>query len=374
MPLPQEVATVSAGGNTYGGWQSVQIFRRYGDVISHMTLEVAENSGGSPGGAAVKLMPGMQATGSLGGKLAISGQVCLRQVSYDKAQHITTIIVASNTMALNASTVDATPGFYQNYSLAQIAQAVAGKVGVGFQIMGAPAGADKIFPRVSEHIGETRFAFISRLANMRNLFLRDDGKGTLVATRGVTGTVATLNEGGPNRNILAAQLTLRNDEYGNPARTVGDNFAGSTTTIDDNAARDVSATSTSPNVPAKTPQTVGMPQPGDTQDAMMYAARVAAWNLAQYVEGVITVPGWFIDNGGLWLDQVGSLVTINSPMLVPSGQIVLALKGVISGQNNEDGTYSKLEVCDPGSLGALGQGQSDGGLTIPLIGAPQPGQ
>ena len=201
-----------------------------------------------------------------------------------------------------------------------------------------------------------------------------DGKGTLGATRGVTGTVATLNEGGPNRNILAAQLTLRNDEYGNPARTVGDNFAGSTTTIDDNAARDVSATSTSPNVPAKTPQTVGMPQPGDTQDAAMYAARVAAWNLAQYVDGVITVPGWFIDNGGLWLDQVGSLVTINSPMLVPSGQIVLALKGVISGQNNEDGTYSKLEVCDPGSLGALGQGQSDGGLTIPLIGAPQPGQ
>jgi len=358
MPLPQEVATVSAGGNIYGGWQSVQIFRRYGDVISHMTVEVAENSGGSPGGAAAKLMPGMAATGSLGGKLAISGQVCLRRVSYDKAQHITTIIVASNTMALNASTVDATPGFYQHYTLDQIAQAVAGKVGVGFQIMGAPAGADKIFPRVCEHIGETRFAFISRLCNMRNLFLHDDGKGTLVATRGVTGTVATLNEGGPNRNILAAELTLRNDEYGNPVRTVGDNFAGSTTTIDDNAARDVSATSTSPNMPAKTPQTVGMPQPGDNQDAMMYAARVAAWNLATYIEGVITVPGWFIDSGDLWLDQVGGLVTINSPMLVPGGQIVLAIKGVISLQNDEDGTVTKLEVCDPGSLGALGQGQS----------------
>lgn len=374
MPLPQEVATIGAAGLTFGGWQSVQIFRRYGDVISHMTLEIAENSGGTPGGAAVKLMPGMAATGSLGGKLAISGQVCLRQVSYDKGTHSTQIIVASNTMALNASTVDGSPGSYQNYSLAQIAQAVAGKVGVGFQIMGAPAGADKIFPRVSEHIGETRFAFISRLANMRNLFLRDDGKGTLVATRGVTGTVATLNEGGPNRNILSAQLTLRNDEYGNPARTIGDNFAGSLTTTDDNAARDVSATVTSPNMPAKTPQTVGMPQPGDNQDAAMYAARVAAWNLAQYIEGVITVPGWFIDSGGLWLDQVGALVTINSPMLVPGGQIALALKGVISLQNDEDGTVTKLEVCDPGSLGALGQGQSTSGLTVPLMGTAQPGQ
>jgi len=374
MPLPQEVATVSAGGMTYGGWTSVQIFRRYGDVISHMTLEVAENSGGGPGGAAVQLMPGMQATGSLGGELAISGQVCVRQVSYDKETHSTQIIVASNTMALNASTVDGVPGFYQNYTLQQIAAAVTGKVGVGFQIMGAPAGADKVFPRVSEHIGETRFAFISRLANMRNLFLRDDGMGTLVATRGVTGTVATLNEGGANRNILAAQLTLRNDEYGNPARTVGDNFAGSQTTIDDNAARDVSATVTSPNMPAKTPQTVGMPQPGDNQDAAMYAARVAAWNLAQYIEGVITVPGWFIDSGALWLDQVGGLVTINSPTLVPGGQIVLALKGVISLQDNENGTITKLEVCGTGSLGALGQGQSTSGLNVPLMGTAQPGQ
>jgi prophage tail gpP-like protein len=371
---PQEVATIGAGGLTYGGWQSVHIARRFGDVISHMTLVVAENSGGSPGGAAVKLMPRNEVQGFLGGKLAVSGQVCVRQVSYDKEQHLTQIIVASNTEALNASTVDGAPGFYQNYTLAQIAQAVTGKVGVGFQIKGAPAGADKRFPRVSEHIGETRFAFLSRLANMRNLYLRDDGKGTLLATRGVGGTVAVLNEGGPKRNILAAQLTLRSDEYANPVRTVGDNFAGSTTTIDDNAARDVSATVTSPNMPADTPATVAMPQPGDNQDAAMYAARVAAWELAQWIEGVITVPGWFLDSGDLWLDQVGNLVTINSPMLVPGGQIVLAIKGVISLQNDEEGTLSKLEVCDPGSLGAMDLGQSTSGITVPLIGTPQPGQ
>jgi prophage tail gpP-like protein len=371
---PQEVATIGSNGLTYGGWQSVEISRRYGNSISHMTLEIAENSGGSPGGAAVKLMPNDVAQGFLGGKLAISGKVTVRQVSYDKAQHSTRIVVSSNTEVANASTVDGAPGFYQNYTLDQIAQAVLGKVGVRFQIVGAPPGADKIFPRVSEHIGETRFDFIERLLDARNLYVRDDGNGTLVATRGVGGTVAALNEGGPNGNILAASLTLNIIDYGNPGRTVGDNIGGSSTgIIDDNACRDVSASCTSPNMPANRPQTVTMPQPGDNQDAMMYLARVAAWNLAQFIEGVITVPGWFIDSGDLWLDQLGSLVTINSPMLVPGGQIVLALKGVISLQNDEDGTISKLEVCDPGSLGALGQGRSDGGLNIPLIGLPQPG-
>lgn len=371
MPPPQEIATVSAGGRIYDAWESVQIFRRFGDVISHMTLVVAENSSGNLGGAALQLMPGMAATGSLGGKLAISGEVCVRQVSYDKATHSAQIIVASKTVALSASTVDGTPGFYQNYSLAQIAAAVAGKVGVGFQLLGSPQGADKPFPRVSEHIGESRFDFIARLAQLRNLYLRDDGKGSLLASRGVGGTVATLVEGG---NIEAAQLTLRNDEYGNPIRAIGDNFAGSLTTTDDNAARDVTATVTSPNMPANTPATVAMPQPGDNQDAAMYAARVAAWNLAQYIDGVITVPGWFIDGGDLWLDQVGNLVTIKSPMLIPGGNITLAIKGVVSLQDNEGGTLSKIEVCDPGSLGALDRIQSSGGATLPLIGTPQPGQ
>ena len=57
MPNPQEVATVVANGMTYNYFKSIQIERRYDDVISHMRLQVAENSSGSVGGAAPELMP-----------------------------------------------------------------------------------------------------------------------------------------------------------------------------------------------------------------------------------------------------------------------------------------------------------------------------
>ena len=353
MPNPQEIATVVANGMTYTGWTSVQIERRFPDSISHMRLEIAEKSAGRPTGGARPLNVRDLAQGLLGGRQVINGKVTLRQATYDKDQHSVLIVVSSKTFVMNCSTVDGTPGFYRNYTLQQIGDAVAGKVGVGFQIMGAPPGADKIFPRVSEHIGETRFDFLSRLAAPRTLYLRDDGNGTIICSRGVGGIVATLNEGGPDRNILSANLVLSDLEFGNPINTVGDNIGGSSTgIIDDNACRDVSASVTCPNLPPDRPQTIGMAQPGDNQDAAMYAARVAAYNLAEYIDGQIIVPGWFLDSGDLWIEHVGDLVSINSPMLLPSGPISLAIKGVVHRQDSENGTQTVIEVCHPGALGS----------------------
>ena len=84
-------------------------------------------------------------------------------------------------------------------------------------------------------------------------------------------------------------------------------------------------------------------------------------SLATYIDGEITVPGWFLDNGDLWINHVGDLVSIQSPMLVPGGNISLAIKGVIHRQDSVNGTQTVVEVCDPGSLGSLGEVQSTGG-------------
>jgi hypothetical protein len=57
-----------------------------------------------------------------------------------------------------------------------------------------------------------------------------------------------------------------------------------------------------------------------------------------------------------------------SPMLVPVPSITLAISGVISGQDNENGTWTTLEVCDPGSLGSSGAIQATGdGLDAPGV-------
>lgn len=378
------IATVVADGLQYNYWTSIEIERRYEDVIMHMRLRCSEFADirNANGIAALRLKPGDPAQGYLGDQLAITGQVCLRQATYDKDSHAVEIVVAGNTQALDTSTVDGNPGFYKNYTFSQIANATANKVGVNVIVQGAAAqaSASKPFPRVSEHIGETRHQFIARLAQLRNLYLVPDQVGNLLATQGTgaasgnSGAVGNLVEG---QNIEAARLTLRNDEYSNPIRTIGQNFAGSLTTTDDETARNVTATVTAPDEAANTPATVLMPHPGDNQDAAWYAARVAAYALATYIQGEIVVSGWFLDDGDLWINHVGDLVTIYSPMLVPTNTITLAIKGVIHRQNNEDGTQTVIEVCDPGSLGALGRINTTGAGSDAFsqgFGSPVPGQ
>jgi prophage tail gpP-like protein len=373
MPNPALIATVVAGGQTYSAWESIEIERRYDDVISHMRLTVAEFINGpysniatrllgtTPGTwSSVQLMPGTPAQGYLAGQLAITGQVCVRQAAYDKESHGVQIVVASSTQPLIPSTVDNNPGQYSNQTWQQLASAVAGKVGVNVKLL---SGTDKVFPRVSETPGETRLQFIERLARMRNLYLRDDQSGNLIATQGVGSTAPTaLVEGG---NIKKAQIVFRNDEYGNPAKTILANIGGSSTGTGMGPARDIIATVTSPNMPTNTPQTVPGEEPGDQIDAQMRAARQAAWNLATYINGSITVFGWLLSDASLWINQVGNLVPIYSPMLAPVQPLILAIKGVVHRQSNQEGTETVIEVCDPGALGALNKGQSLGSAPSP---------
>jgi hypothetical protein len=53
-----------------------------------------------------------------------------------------------------------------------------GKRGVNIIVAGNPAGADKKFERVSEHIDETSFQFLERISRFRDLFVVDDQTGT----------------------------------------------------------------------------------------------------------------------------------------------------------------------------------------------------
>jgi prophage tail gpP-like protein len=360
MPNPQQIATVVAGGQKYSAWESISIDRRYNDVISHMRLRVAEltNKPGQ-GWSTLQLMPYTPAQGYLAGQLAITGEVSVRQAGYNKDDHRVEIVVSSNTAALNASTVDGSPGQYMGYTWLQLARAIAGKVGVTVEML---SGTDKIFPRVSETVGETRFTAIERWSRMHNLYLRDDENGNLIATCGVGRNVATLVEG---QNIKAANIIFSNYEYTNPIKTIGANIGGSSTGVFGDEARNVSATVTSPNMPANRPQTVAAEEPGDQIDMQMRAARQAAWALSQFIQGTITVVGWQLDDGSLWINHCGDLVTIISPMLAPLPSLTLAINGAISSQDNENGTQTLIEVCDPGSLGSLNKGQSIGTVPAP---------
>jgi prophage tail gpP-like protein len=288
------------------------------------------------------LKPGDPASVTLAGQPAISGYVYLRQGSTDPNSHGVQIGICSSSQSVMPSTVDAKPGQYINQTLQQIGSAVFGKVGVGFKVI---ADAGQPFPRVSEHVGETRFAFVERLCRMRNVHLIDDGKGGIIGFRGASGGGLVLQEG---RNILRGQLLLKNDDHVDPIDVVGMDHNNDSA----DANRDVSGQA-SVDPPINRPLKIPAEETGDAAAMQLRAAHEADWIKYQLVDGDIAVPGWLVDGGGsLWMAHVREIVTLNSPLLLPENSMDFMIKGVIHRQSSEGGTTTDVLLCRFDGLGS----------------------
>jgi prophage tail gpP-like protein len=204
---------------------------------------------------------------------------------------------------------------------------------------------------VSEHVGESRFEFIERLCRMRNVHMIDDGQGNINATRGPQGGAgAVLQEG---QNILRARLILKNNEYAENLSYVGQqpNAASG------DASRNSSASATLPPFYGNSlNRNMKLPawHPGDPQDMQMAVNHEADFIAYDTVDGDIAVQGWMQDDGSLWFNHVGELVTVNSPMLLPEDSMQFMIKGVIHRQSNEDGTTTDVLLCRQDGMGISG--------------------
>jgi prophage tail gpP-like protein len=360
MPIPQELCVVQAAGIEYKWWKEVEVVRDLNNWISTATLVVAEIGDLTTGGwGAVKLAPGVPATVMLAGQLAETGAVAVRQVSYDGDSHNVRIIIQSKVADLIKSTLDMPPGQFKNQTLKQLGSAAAGQYGIGLTLKGAIDGAEKLFERVSIHLGESPFQFITRLAQMRNVHITDDATGNLVGTRGGGSTVAELQEG---KNILAAELIWSND-------TAVDKFTGDADLPANNdhwsdKARATSAQATSSNTPAgfaKIIQRIIAPMPGDSKDVQMFVNHALNLNAATQFEAHITVRGWLRDSGKLWLNEVNNYIDLNSPMLMPQGMVTLGFQTVTCRQSDSTGTTTTLGLVLPDRLGAADKRIDDSG-------------
>jgi prophage tail gpP-like protein len=349
MPDPTEICTVQAGGSEYKYWKEVEVVRDMRQWTSQANLVVAELTTPGMGWASVRLPPGVEAKVMMAGTLVISGQVEVRQAAYDGENHTVRLMILSKNADLVKSTLDLPPGQFKNQTLKQLASAAAGKFGIAFNLKGAVAGAEKVFERVSVHMGESPFQFIMRLAQMRNVHTFDDENGNIVGQRGATDVVATLQEG---RNILAAELVWSINQMVGKIIADGDNHANDEHWGD--KARAVAAQATRKDGPASVMQNIMRiiaPQQGDVKDAQMFANHAADLNAAKDFEANVTVRGWM--NGGKpWILDVGKLVMLNSPMLLPQNTAKLGIQAVTHRQNDQTGTTTTLNLCLPARLGS----------------------
>jgi prophage tail gpP-like protein len=348
MPKPQETCVVQAAGINYQFWKEVEVVRDLNEEVSQASLVVAEIGDLNKGWKSLRLPPGVPAKVTLAGQLAATGAVAVRQVVYDGQNHNVKIVVQSKIADLVKGTLDLPPGQFKNQTLSQLANAALKKFGISFSLRGAVAGADKVFERVSVHWGESPFQFVLRLAQMRNIHIMDDALGNMIGIRGGGQVVAELQEG---RNILSAELIWTNnsavsdiisdtDQHGNDEHW-GDK------------ARAQSAKATNKNYTGAVPNILRLiaPQPGDVKDAQMHANHMADLNAATMFQANVTLAGWLRDNGKLWLNEVGQLIELYSPMLLPSDRATLGIQAVTARQNDQTGTTTTLTLVLPDRLG-----------------------
>jgi prophage tail gpP-like protein len=360
MPNPAEIAAIVIDDQIYNYWQSVTVERSVQEAVSYATLECAEVGPLNAGFAGLKIGPGDTGNVTLAGKPALTGGIVdLRQVYYNKDSHGVQVRITSRTQQALSSTVAGKPGQYTNSTFAQIAQAVCQGIGLNAQVIGSPSGADKVFLRVSEHVGETCYAFLERLARQRDLHVVDDVNGNLNWVRGGSGGGGAADALVEGQNILSARVVMENNPLVPTVTGITQNIGNDQTWASD--AQDVSATVPNPlpvtGLQAKRRCVIAGEQPGDSQDCKLRASHeLAVLNLTSF-DAVITVPGWLMSNGQLWISLIGGspvTVTLNSPMVWPSNANAapaLYLKGVRHMQDNNEGTRTELSLCLQTGLG-----------------------
>jgi prophage tail gpP-like protein len=372
MPNATEIAEVRVNGQKFRDWKTVAVSATYLEPVRQCVLQTVEPRASGKGWSALPIVPGASATVALAGSSVINGKVSVRQASYNAQQHGLQIVIVSPAQAAVKSSVQVKPGQFKNHTLQQIGNSLLQPFGLSFQFPnGVPPGADKPFPKVNLGFGETVFSFLESLSRMRNVYLRDDADGNIVATRatGNESPVGGLVEG---KNIKSATAVLRDDYVLSKINIVGQK-PGNDSAYGD-AARDVSATANT-DAGDNTYGSQMMEHPGDKQDAAMRADREMGENMATTVDVTVVVRGWLLTDGSLWIDHLGQAVSVKSPMLFPQKMDPLFIRAVTHRQADgaQQGTETELNLCLQNGLGApLSQNYGGGSNVFPPT--PQPAQ
>jgi prophage tail gpP-like protein len=358
MPNPQEICVVQVGGTNYKWWKEVEVVRDLNEEVSQCSLVVAEVGDLNKGWGSLRLKPGDPAKVTLAGQLAATGAVAVRQVVYDGQNHNVKIIVHSKPADIVKGSLDLPPGQFKNQTLTQLANAALKKFGITFSLRGSPEGADKKFERVSVHWGESPFQFILRLAQMRNIHIMDNELGNIIGIRGGGQVVAELQEG---RNILSAELIWTNNSAVSNIISDTDQHGNDDHWADKARAQSAEAKNQNYSGANPAPLRVVAPQPGDVKDAQMHANHMGDINAASMFQANVTVTGWLRNNGKLWLNEVGNLIDLYSPMLLPSQRATLGIQAVTARQNDQTGTTSTLTLVLQDRLGGRDHYDTSGG-------------
>jgi prophage tail gpP-like protein len=351
-----EVATVVVEGRRFDDWETVFVQHRWADAWPIFRFTAAERDRPATLWQRLQFKPEDYCAVYLGGFLAITGVITVRQAAYDANTHGVMLQGVGNSWyAARASIVDKSSS-YDGMTFEEVARKVLAPFGMTPVIIGKLNPTP--YARLQNEPGENVWNFLERIARPRGIVLGSDHHGNILLIDDHVGPVlADLLEGD---NILRCQATISIDAFFSQYIVNGQTAAS-----DDQHGRQASEQQASINgklrrySPLVTPSEQPVWGIGEIVDR---AKNEAVWHQGDEIHASITVQGWFAPRGGLW--RAGDMVRVDSPMAMLN--MVLAIQNATFTQDTASGTLTTLDLVAPWLLKA--QGNWD--VTNPN--APQP--
>ena len=326
-----EAVSLVVDGQSYLGWERLEITRSLENMAAGFALEVSERWTGQA--LPWQIKPGQACRLEINGSPLITGYIDKYEPSISATSHTVRVSGRSKTADLIDCSAVVPGGQFAQTSLAQLARALAAPFGVAVDIQ---TKADEPFPDIQIEPGETVFECLDKLARQRGVLLTDGPDGSLVITRpGSARASGALVEA---ENILTASATLdmskRFSIYIGKAQMPGaDDVSGE-------AASQVAAEAKDAAVPRYRPLIIT----GDASaDGGMLASRVRWQALRHAGEGTqatVTVYGWRQPDGRLWTS--GEMVRIKAPSLAIEADLVIV--DVALRLDNQSGTTCQMSL------------------------------
>jgi len=342
--LATEQAVLTINGQDFRDWETVMVRHAARESPPYrFRFTCSEAVPMSKNWGVLQIRPGDSCTITLAGQLAFTGRVSTRQVYYDKQRHYVEIQGASVTEIASASPVTKTMEM-KDVNFSQIAQQLLKPFGMQLINEGGQPPQLK-FPRVSLMHGLSVFDHLDLYSRAVGASFTSNPQGQFVALWGPSGGSDTVIEG---RDILIGREIIYNQSMESTApqasqQTGNDQKWGAKVASVPflskqmlNLANTYQPFTMLSELP--TAEKDHMQGRSDTEHNMMKEDQITVF---------ATVYGWLRPSGGLW--QRNQTVHVTSPMLIMDDD--LTAKSVTFTQDNQEGTRTTLELCNPLGMG-----------------------
>jgi prophage tail gpP-like protein len=363
---PEEVAEIMVEGYSYSDWETVWVQHRWKEAWPQFRFTTAERDPVAALWSRLQIFPKDLVLIKLGGQIAITGVVIVRQTAYEANSHSVSIQGNGDQwFTWRGAILDKEGTFPGGY--VDVATAVMKPFGVAPTVIGS-IDPLPFKPPAKNTPGETVFEFLQRLGTMRKVVLGGDWRsGLLLIGDHQSEMVDSLVEG---VNIKSCQCVININEWHSHYVARGQSQRSDEGSPPDAAQLEgyVNSPFFSRYSPILTPVEHPVWTQQEVQDRAEFEAREREGVI---IEATVTVYGWFTSDGTLWAQCCGKDVMFMSPM-TGLGHERLSIKTVTCTQDRQSGTQTTLELVAPWYLNEPGIAATGTGSNMnPAPGAAQ---